>query len=570
LRGRILVMHNKSQSEHLESLVVAAVDGVLSPEQHHQLEELLASGPQVRSDYFLMMDMHLGLKQFHCTPPEQILIPAEAPSKAYSLRHWRLGQVGRWMAVAATTAMVIFVVSISGPGPQERSVDAPTAKIPSVSLSKTKAGQSTQQHARLTQAAGAELFGELLPELGASLEFEHKYVLYQGMLELTFPNGAAVVMKSPAIFRINSPEKLSLQIGHCSVHAPPGAEGFQVMTPWNEVTDLGTRFVVSVDSSGDSDLHVIEGAARIHSKNRSDDAVTLFRGGAVRMGKTAEPSTIDFDAEAYQNQLPDRVISYEAERIGEGPEVRDLQSVTVQRGGIVRTYGVNELIGIDIASFVAGPSLKNVAWDGDFPNDPTVALSGDVALNTGLVNIGGRRSPPNDIDRKDDTLRPGLGIRFRKPVINGPGPDAVLFELQAEIHSPEGDHFWVSPLVPHVGLHSHHVTRFDIMKTSVSTKPVAPYSLFLFKELPRSLEELAQVSRNSPQPMIVTLPHYALAVGIDFSDLGYPPGAMVEGLFIEADISSRPLSTLESSGKSLLDPVFIGGFPPYERDVISE
>jgi len=86
----------------------------------------------------------------------------------------------------------------------------------------------------------------------------------------------------------------------------------------------------------------------------------------------------------------------------------------------------------------------------------------------------------------------GFGLRFQTPVLNGLGLEVVFFELQTIVNSERGDAFHVSPLYFEKGLHSYN------------------------------------------------------------SDLGYPIGAKVEGLFFQD----------AADDSDFFDPLFIVGLPP--------
>ncbi|WP_437202824.1 hypothetical protein [Planctomicrobium sp. SH664] len=558
--------HPSLRGGELVELFDRLIDGVITPEEHQKLEGVLLNSHDARTEYLAYIDHHVGLSRLNSAQEEETLAGLTQRAETIvqqSKRH--RSQVVAAIILSAVALSLVAAFSLRA-GRVERHApvgEAPVAALPvdtgrasSVPAVTANASDRVPEFsARLKQVANAELLGELLPPLESHLKNEHQYVLCRGMLELEFPAGALVVLEGPAIFEINNSEKLSIGVGRCSVYAPPGAEGFQVVTPSCKVTDLGTRFFVTVDEGGNSDLHVIEGAAELRPSTQPEASLTLFHGDAQRVGEISGLAPIDFDSRHYRNRLPDRVVSYQAEQVGQGGAVRNLQRVTVQRNGVTHDYPVDDLIGIDVVSFLAGRTRNCLAWDGEFPDDPAVSLTGDVALNTGLFNFGGRWDSRDEQQRVDGAPRRGMGIRFRQPVINGPGPDVVLFELQSVVYPLEGDPFWVSPLTPESGRHSHHVTRFDITMSSAEALPVAPYKLITFLgRYPLSLEQMDRRHHVIRRTESVTLPYKALAVGIDLSDLGYPPGAEVEGLFFESD----------ESHDHMVDPVFIAGLPPVE------
>ncbi|WP_437222232.1 FecR domain-containing protein [Planctomicrobium sp. SH661] len=413
--------------------------------------------------------------------------------------------------------------------------------------------QATERAAaRLTQSANAELVRELLPELGSAFQLDHEYALLKGMIELTFANGATVILNAPAVFHISSSERMELKIGNCSVYAPESARGFEIITPLSRVVDLGTRFSLSVNDSGNSELQVIEGAAELHSQSRPHAVATLLKGEGVRDTLASNAiQTIEFSDHSYQRRLPDRVVSYDARPDARGRGVRDLTSVTVQRGGQTRTYAVEELIGIEVVHMASHSNCNSAASDQPIPENVADLLEADAALNTGLLNFNRDPDLPANVPFRyeDFHARPGLAIRFRTPVRNGPGPDVVLFEVQSVVYPPEGDHFYVSPIQSGDGLHSHYVKSFDVNMSSADAREVAPFQVTVVTPAVKSLGDFAR--GHSLRGGNVTLSFYALAVGIDLSDLGFEPGAYAEGLFFEDD----------GMDTSIVDPVFIAGLP---------
>src|SRR5690606_21587526 len=118
-------------------------------------------------------------------------------------------------------------------------------------------------------------------------------------------------------------------------------------------------------------------------------------------------------------------------------------------------------------------------------------------------------------------------IQFHRPVINGPGPDVVLFEVQSIVYPPEGDHFRVSPIENGPGLHSHDVLKFDITLNSAKARQVNAFSVVRLSSAAHCIEDLSAVQKSKGLPL--TLPFSAIAVGIDLSDLGYDDNAEVSG-----------------------------------------
>jgi hypothetical protein len=414
----------------------------------------------------------------------------------------------------------------------------------------------------LTQSIRATFFGELMPSLQSRMESNHEYALTTGMIEVQFPTGASVIIEAPAVFSIASDTRLLMHTGQCSVHAPDGAEGFRVETPLAKIVDLGTRFSVSVDEAGGTDVQVVEGIAEVFARNGSDqlDSQPVRLTERQALGYSDSGGIIsqvkEYDNTRYRSQLPDRVVSYQAHEPN-GHGAVDLLELSVQRGGKVYTYAIDDLIGIELTHFksAAGKNANPVAY-GLNSDDTTVdQIVADNALNTGIINPGGAIEPifSNPVmaspESENNPNTPGMAIRFLKPVINNVGPDVVLFDLQTFTNPPGGDAFHVGPVSFEPGLRSYTIRSFDITLNSREAKVLESFGLMRADRSVNSVEDLKSIKL---MPSRVHTLFRSLAVGIDLSDLGYEPGASVDRLFIQ-DALDDP--------DSFVDPALIVGLP---------
>jgi ferric-dicitrate binding protein FerR (iron transport regulator) len=416
--------------------------------------------------------------------------------------------------------------------------------------------QESPGEVRFASSSHAKFFGELAPPIGAALTPQREYVLMSGMIELEFPAGALAIMEGPAVFRISSNESLALDVGRCSVHAPDGAEGFRIDTPTTRIVDRGTRFIVNVSESTETDVQVIEGAADIYDVDNNGDVADnqdsetrLLVGEAKRFATNGANLTdsIPFDPGSYRRSLPDRVVSYKA-TVGADGGAENLVSVTIQRGGRIVEVLVDEMIPAQVTSFYSSTGGAFLCGDETFPN-PRLSIMTDYSLVTGVINPAGSREPLTQSPVIDgDKKTPGMAIGFDRAVVNGPGADVVLFDLQTFANPPDGDAFHVSPLVFREGLHSHTIRKFDLTMESPESLNLTDFHVHVFDESADSLAKLNSLETKTHQQVIK---FRGLAVGIDFSDLGYAEGEAVLGLFIQ--------DALDDS--HYVDPVFIGGLP---------
>ena len=474
---------------------------------------------------------------------------------------------GQLSAAALAIVAIIGLAIWISPRRSAQPLDIANREQPPSEIGPSHGDAVAPIEARFASLAHARFFGELLPPVDSVLTPRRDYVLMSGFVEVAFPAGASAILEGPAVFRVLSNECLALDIGRCSVHAPDGAEGFRVETPVTRVVDRGTRFAVSVSETSETEVQVIEGAADVyqqpdHSVSRTpvkDDAGVEFQ---VRL-KTNQAQTftnigkfsadsMPFNSDAYHQGLPDRVISYDVTRDDTGGAI-DLTSVRVQRGGTVMDLAVEELIPVEVTSFTGHSGHALIASNGALP-EPRRLTSSDFSLQTGLINPDGSREPlttdpiTSVPDSSEASLTPGMAIRFQSPVVNGPGPDVIFFELQSIGYPPEGDAFHVSPLQFRDGLRSHTIQVYDLTLESPEALRVATFHIHMFKGPVDSLEDLEtreHASRHGGSKF------RGLAVGIDLSDLGYANGERVEGLFIQDAMDDQ----------HNVDPVFIAGLP---------
>ncbi len=531
-----------------ERLVELAADLL----QTHRLLGLVVAEEPARQDEFIretLAQLPESQDEFVSQVMSQVERGSEQSQQSRNLRLASLNPL--WMAAAV---MLVGLMLFSW-WPNERAPLA-TEGRPHQGA-EFKAGK-----ARLVSVAQAKFFGELSPPVGSVLAMEREYVLMSGLIEVAFPAGATAILEGPAVFRVTSDESLALDVGQCSVHAPDGAEGFRVETPVTRVVDRGTRFTVSVGETSDTEVHVIEGAADVYDVGRGNgpSAETqrpirkpsferLTNGQARRFVDTGTLSvdTVTFNASAYRRELPDRVISYEATKAADGG-AEDLESITVQRGGQVVKFSIDELIAARVTWFKATESRGLLCGGARLPASRAEGLS-DRSLVTGVINPDGSLEPLTaDPVMEGEGGTPGMAIRFERPVSNGPGADVVFFELQTFVNPSHGDAFHVSPLAFREGLKSHTIRKYDLTMESPEALDSTNFYVHFLAGAVESLGQLKALSYSSQKQSIQ---FRVLAVGIDLSDLGYASGDTIEGLFIQ--------DALDDGHR--VDPVFIAGLP---------
>lgn len=129
--------------------------------------------------------------------------------------------------------------------------------------------------------------------------------LESGLAVIALNSGATVLVEGPADLSIEAGNRLFLKSGRLTAEVPPLASGFTVNTPRLNAVDIGTRFGVSVEGNGDSELHVMEGEVEVSRTSGNAVGLRLREGLAVRAdGRTrTELTPVDYSGEGFTLRL---------------------------------------------------------------------------------------------------------------------------------------------------------------------------------------------------------------------------------------------------------------------------
>jgi len=214
-----------------DALIDAYLDGTLAPEQEQPLQELLREDSEARSTLRrrAAIDEHLSdLAQGDAAVES---IETSLPRRPI----WKV--VVPW-GIAALLALGIYMDKFApreaSPAPEQRSLGL------------------------LVDEAGAVFEEDFSPNNGQLDTGEYR--LTSGAIHFQMNNGAELLLRAPARFRIQDAFNLELFHGNLRAVIPPSAEGFTVAAPNVHYEDLGTEFGVSVEEgSGTSQIHVFDG-----------------------------------------------------------------------------------------------------------------------------------------------------------------------------------------------------------------------------------------------------------------------------------------------------------------------
>jgi hypothetical protein len=122
--------------------------------------------------------------------------------------------------------------------------------------------------------------------VGRTLYQKQRLHLLQGTAQISMACGADIVLQAPCVVKLAADDLVVLEQGKLTAQAAKWATGFVVETKGLRITDLGTRFAVSADSSGAAEAHVLEGEVlaepmKEHRPKRS--SMLLSAGEAIRV-----------------------------------------------------------------------------------------------------------------------------------------------------------------------------------------------------------------------------------------------------------------------------------------------
>jgi hypothetical protein len=261
--------------EELGRMVGDMLGGTMTAEDVKRLDSLLSQDEDARRFYNNYMYLHAELYSQHASleavesgsdfglpisgceleqagsNPDRVEIGLGAAQESPQTR-----KRYRWLAIAA--AVVIGAGVSSWVTYSLTRVAA--SKAPAVAKS---TGEPAADVARITATRNC-MWAEAAKNLGfgSRLSPGQRLDLATGLVEITFNDGAVVVLEGPATFDVDSPGKAELHEGRLAAVVPERAHGFQVATARLNVVDLGTEFGLMAEREGTTEIHVFNGLVK--------------------------------------------------------------------------------------------------------------------------------------------------------------------------------------------------------------------------------------------------------------------------------------------------------------------
>ncbi len=310
---------------HREELLVITAsirEGDAAPRQRERLYELIRQDDDARRFYIRQMHMAASLHWYKSAgelvvgfdAPAEAGVAPEQPINQQPIISPVLGFLGgtaRWtreyfsqpgpFSILAAAIFMVCLISILSilPAPTYERSRFNHACTTTDDGSSTTSGTGFQPVkgkfnfvARITGLHNCRWPDNYLPPLRyAHLGLGRELKLDSGLVEITYYNGAKVVLEGPVEFTVEKVNACRLELGKLAAEVPKPAVGFVVQTPTAKIVDLGTEFGVEVEQSGSAEVHIFRGEVLAQLTDRDGAvlrSIRLTEGKAMRFDDTGQ------------------------------------------------------------------------------------------------------------------------------------------------------------------------------------------------------------------------------------------------------------------------------------------
>jgi hypothetical protein len=252
----------RHSNEELHRMLGDFCHGTLAEADGARLDALLANDGEARQRYNNYMFLHAELYTQHanmgCESLAMKIAVGEADLACASFRVPRSARFN-WLAIAAAIVGVaagsswLTYLATQAAIPAEQLADAPAGGVDrSVAVAKITATRNC-----LWDGSSEDL------GFGSTLFAGQRLDLVAGLVEVTFIDGAQVVLEGPAKFDVKATDLAQLHEGRIAAVVPERARGFEVAANGLNVVDLGTEFGMLAEGD-DTEVHVFRGLVMAH------------------------------------------------------------------------------------------------------------------------------------------------------------------------------------------------------------------------------------------------------------------------------------------------------------------
>ncbi|MEQ8848748.1 FecR domain-containing protein [Botrimarina sp.] len=377
-----------SPSGRLGALVDALSDRSISHDQAAELNRLLENDPASRRRYMELMRIEAELGAMHL-PSTDRRVDDAAPSPVLAHRAG-VASGGRQRAWFSRFAWAIAAsVLISAACSSWLTLEGTRGNGPLASLLGPAGDGAAEQVAAPVALVAATRNCRWRGErqdlgFGAEVAGGQLLNLETGLAELTFADGARLVLEGPAAFRVAEEGAVELYSGRASAAVPEGVSSFSLRTPRLVVNESGVQYGVVADG-GASEVHVFEGGVKAKAVDRLGNVrrvVELAPQQAARLADLGDRfSRFAADEERFVRSLDTRS--------GPGEGLLAFDNFAYQPGPVAGQNGgfgwAGAWVQLESEDDAVGGSSTNVVARGSLTTPEVVAL-GNRCLLDGQFN----------------------------------------------------------------------------------------------------------------------------------------------------------------------------------------
>jgi hypothetical protein len=264
---------DKFSTDDLGELILLALDGKITAEQHAVLQDRIIHDPKAADYYYEFLTLYAGFSSYESSavslllpndeaegysgllselaeeekaaPVAAVAIDAEVKPPVELIQKVRRQPIGfqfnkaSIFSIAASAAVILVIVLFDHYAPRREGREVVTL---------TDSIGAKWADSSITLNSGVRL-----------MDSDPPFMLREGYAELLFDNEAKVVIEGPAEFQVLSDDQLQLSYGQLYATVPEAAHGFTVLTSHCKVIDLGTEFGVKESLDGETEIHVVKG-----------------------------------------------------------------------------------------------------------------------------------------------------------------------------------------------------------------------------------------------------------------------------------------------------------------------
>jgi len=248
-------LHNDdftTEQAELRQLISSLLQGGLTDDENHQLDRLLESSPDLLNEYVNQIQIETMLEW------SQFEDPIHEQSTLHAVQAARKNQhIARYVALGMSVAALFIVGAFFFNQPATQLTNAPVQPSPK------RAALLLDSEDAIWQ------FRDQSVPFGTHFYVGERLVLDSGIARLALKNGAGVVLEGPCELQLTSDGEPQLHYGTLAAIVPDQVTGFSLLTKTIRIADSGISFGMTVDRTGETEVHAFEGQVVVEQRDHN-------------------------------------------------------------------------------------------------------------------------------------------------------------------------------------------------------------------------------------------------------------------------------------------------------------